>query len=222
MKIYLFLSFIMLTVFTFSCASKSDYQQTNFEVNNLRSDMDRLHDDMALFKKAYNPELQKVFSDNVLVAEGYRKSIEKTKNDMEKISDSLNVLLHESENDRMLISENLRTSTTQNVVNEFRQLNNEWKATIFELSNLVRASEKAAESSQHAAMRAAEKAGSAERSSQYITEYMNMVNEQAISLNRIQERIRNLDINIRKISKRLDEIEKPKNKKEKEKGDRKE
>ena len=215
MKKIICLSFLLLTVFTFSCASKSDYQQTSYEIIQLKNDMDRLHNDMALFKKAYNPELQEVFSDNVRAAENYRKSIEKTRRDIDYISANINELLRESKNDRLLISENLKTSTAQNVVNEFRQLNNEWNAAVFELSNLVRTSERAAESSHNAAIQAAEKAGSAEQSADHIAEYINLINRQEKSLSRIQEKIKDLELKIRKISKQLDEIDEPESKKRK-------
>ena len=209
MKKILFLSVIMLTVFTFSCASKSDYQQNNFEIAKLKNDSKRLHNDMVLFKKAYNPELQEVFTENILAAEQYRKSIDRTKNDIENISDKIHFLLRESENDRMLISENLKTATAENIVNEFRQLNIEWDTTIFELSNLITVSEKAVDSSHNAAMQAAEKAGSAEQAADYIAEYVNLINRQTRSLSRIQDKIKTLDIKIRKISTRLDEMDKP-------------
>lgn len=215
MKKIFYLSFLLLTVFTFSCASKSDYQQTSFEVNQLRSDMNRLHEDMAMFKKAYNPELQKVFTENVLAAEKYRKTIEKTKNDIQNISGKIDILLRESENDRMQISENLKTATAENIVNEFRRLNIEWDTTVYEMSNLVRASEKNVESSHNAAIQAAEKAGSAEQSADYIAGYINIINRQAKSLNRIQDRLKKLDFEIMQISKRLDEIDEPEKNKRK-------
>ena len=205
---------MLLIVFASGCASKSDYQQLSLENKQLKNDM-------ALFKEAYNPGLQKLFSENVLAAEKYRKSIEKTKNDIDYITGSIDKLFRESENDRMLISENLRTSVSQNVVNEFRQLNIAWNSTIIELSNLVRNSEKAAESSHRAALQAAEKAGSAERSAGYVAEYRDLINEQARTLNRIQETLKNLDIKIRKISKRLDKIDAPEREKGKEKADHK-
>lgn len=205
-KVYLFLMFLMVSLF--GCANKSYYQQINLEIAKLKNDSERLQNDMALFKKAYNPELQEVFSENILEAEKHKKSIEKIQNDIENISNRIHVLLRESEHDRMLISENLQTSTAENIVNEFRQLNIEWDNTIFELSNLVAASEKASVSSHRAAMQAAEKAGAAERSADYASQSMNMIEEQRRSLSKIRDKIRNVEMEIRKLGKRLNEIDK--------------
>jgi len=215
MKKILCLSVLLLAVITSGCASKSEYQRLNFEITKLKNDSERLRSDMALFKKAYNPELQEVFSENVLTAKKYRKSIEKTQYDIENLSDKINDLFHESENDRMLISENLQTTTAKNIVNEFKQLNIEWDATIFELSNLLRNSEKAAASSHNAAIQAAEKAGSAEQSADYVAEYINIINRQTRSLSRVRDKLNDLEFKIRKISKRLDEIDRPESKKRK-------
>jgi methyl-accepting chemotaxis protein len=214
MKKLIYLLAMLPLVFTYSCVSMSEYQRLKFEFEQLKNDSENqyaeLHNDMALFKEAYNPELQEVFSENVLAAEKYRESIEEIKNDVDDISYKIENLLRESENDRVLISENLKTSTAENVVNEFRQLNNQWEATIFELTNLVRNSEKAVESSHRAAIQAAEKAGSAERSADYAVESMNRIDRHTKSLGKIQERIKDLEFKIQKISKQLNKIEEPK------------
>jgi len=217
MKKILFLIVMLPVVFIYGCASKSDYRQLDYEFKQMKTDSEKLHNEMAMFKKAYNPELHKVFSENVLAAEEYRQSIEKTRHDIEYISNQISDLLRQSENDRMQISENLKTATTENVVNEFRHLNREWDTTVSELSNLVRTSEKAVESSHHAAIEAAEKAGSAERSADHIAEYMKLVNRQSRSLDRINEKLKDIEFKIRKIGERLDEAEDPKRHKTKEK-----
>jgi methyl-accepting chemotaxis protein len=198
---------MFLLAFLFGCANQSFYQQIDLEIAQLKNDSERLQNDMALFKKAYNPELQEVFSENILEAEKHRKSIEKIQNDIENMSNNIHVLLSESEYDRMLISENLETSTAENIVNEFRQLNIEWDNTVFELSNLVAASERAAVSSHQAAIQAAEKAGAAEQSADYASQSMNMIEEQRRSLSRIRDKIRNAEAEIRKLRKRLNEID---------------
>ncbi len=213
MKNYFCLISILSVVLSVGCASTSEYNQLRVEFDNLKRDLNNqsaeLYHDMSTFKDAYNPNLQDKFSENVSAAEEYRKSIERTKKDIEKTSAEIDGLLSEAENDRMLISENLKTSTAENIVNEFRQLNIEWDNTIFELSNLVAASERASASSHQAAMQAAEKAGAAERSADYASQSMNMIEEQRRSVNRIGDKIRNIEMEIRKLSKRLNEIDKP-------------
>ena len=210
MRKILYLVVLLTLIIASGCASRSDYSRLNLEIEQLKDESAKLRNDMAMFKKAYNPELQELFSENLLAAENYRKSIEETKNDIENISIQISNILHESENDRMLISENLRTSTAENVVNEFRQLNREWDATVFELSNLTRNSEREVQSAHHAALQAAEKAGSAERSAEIVTEYVNRTKEQTRSLHDVHEKLKNIEIKIRKIGDRLDEIEDPK------------
>jgi methyl-accepting chemotaxis protein len=193
--------------FLIGCANKSYYQRIDLEIAQLKNDSERLHNDMALFKKAYNPELQEVFSENILKAEKHKKTIENIQNDIENISNQIHVLLCESEHDRMLISENLEASIAENIVNEFRQLNIEWDNTIYELSNLVTASEIAAASSHQAAIQAAEKAGAAEQSADYAYQSMNMIEEQRRSLSRMRDKIRNVEMEIRKLKRRLNEID---------------
>jgi methyl-accepting chemotaxis protein len=210
MKKIIYMIVLLPVVFTSGCSSRSDYRRLTLEISQLKNESEKLQNDMAMFKKAYNPELQELFSENILAAQNYRKSIEKTNSDIENISIQINNILHESENDRMLISENLRTSTTENVVNEFRQLNKKWDATVFELSNMVRNSERAVQSTHQAAIQAAEKAGAAERSADYLTEYVNRINEQTRSLHDVHEKLKNIENRIRKINDRLDEMEDPK------------
>ena len=216
MRKILYLIVLLTIIFTAGCASRSDYSRLNLEIAQLKDESVKLQNDMAMFKKAYNPEMQELFSENLLAAQNYRKSIEKTNNDIDNISIQINNILHESENDRMLISENLRTSAAENVINEFRLLNREWDATVFELSNLTRNSDRAVQSAHHAAIQAAEKAGSAERSAEIVSEYVNRIKEQTRSLHDVHEKLKNLEIRISKISDRLDEREYPKGNKGKE------
>ncbi len=217
MKNILFFTFMFLLFFLCSCVSTSEYQQLRFEFEQLKAysgnQYSELNNDMALFKASYNPGLQEVFSENVKAAEKHKKTIEELKYDIEIVSDKIKYLLNESENDRDLIAENLMSSTAQNVVNEFRQLNYSWANTIYELTNLTANSEKAAESSHRAAMRAAEKAGSAERSADYAVESMNQINEQAKSLGVIQEKIKNMESEIRKINRQINKTDEPERKK---------
>lgn len=214
MKNIIYVFVVLLIIFTSSCASNSDYRRLKLEFEQLKQNTDNqyleLHNDMSMFQKAYNPELQELFSENILAAEKNRVLIGDIKNDIENTSYKINNLLRESENDRALISENLRTSAAQNVVNEFRQLNNEWESTIYELTNLVHSSERAVESSHNAAIRAAKKAGSAERSADYIFASMDRIEKQTRSLSRIRERMKNLEFKIQRISKQLNEIDESK------------
>jgi methyl-accepting chemotaxis protein len=213
MKKIIYLFVMLPIVITYGCASTSDHRQLRLEFEHLKYESEKqyseLQNDMALFKDAYNPELHELFSENLSAAERYRKLIKEIKNDMEDISDKINILLRESENDRLLISENLKTATVENIINEFRQLNNKWETTVFELTNLVKRSERAIESSHQAAIQAAEKAGSAERSADYVYESMDLINEQSKSLSRMREKVKNIELKIRKINKQLNEIDEP-------------
>ena len=207
--VYIIIFFSVLV--TYGCAGTSEIQKLRSEFNQLKIDTQNkyvdLHNDMSMFKNAYNPELQEMLSQNLLTAEEHRKSIEAVKNDMENISGKMHNLLSESENDRVLISENLKTSTSENIVNEFRYLNYQWAATVNELSNIVKNSEKAAELSRRAAIRAAGNAGSSERSADYALESMNLIKEQTKSLNKVQRKIRDIEQKIRKISQQLNKVE---------------
>jgi hypothetical protein len=70
-------------------------------------------------------------------------------------------------------------------------------------------SENVSASSYQADMQAAEKAGAAERSADYASQSVNMIEKQRRSLNRIGDKIRNIEMDIRKLSKRLNEIDEP-------------
>ncbi len=218
MKKLLILTLLFPIFSFFGCASTSEHQKLKAEFEHLRTFSEQqystLNKEMAIFKAAYNPKLQEQFSENLLAAEEYRELIGKIKNDIEDISDRINRLLQESENDRMLISENLRTSTVQNIVNEFSQLNYYWASTVSELSNLVADSEDAAKSSHRAAMKAAEKAGAAESSAVYAVDSLNQLNKQAKSLGMIQEKVKNLESEIRKLNKQINREDEPKRKKQ--------
>ncbi len=213
---------VLLTIiFISGCASTSDYNRLRLEFEQLKRETElnnsSVQSDMEMFKQAYNPELQKTFSDNVTGAQEYLKTVEDIKNSIQITSDKINDLLTKSQNDRMMIAENLKDSEAQNVVNEFRHLNRQWDATLYELSNMVKESEKAVNASGRAAMHASEKAASAQTSADYAVESMNRIYNETKSLGEIQERMKTLEFKVRKINRQLEKNESPETKDHKEK-----
>lgn len=177
-------------VFTFGCASNSDFQQLRHEFeqlgNDTRNQYNGLQKDMSLFEKAYNPELQKSFSENVVAAENYRESIEKIRHDIENTSGKISTLLRESENDRMSIAKNLKSAEVENIVNEFSHLKNEWRNTVKNL--------------EEAAISAEKKVGAAQHSANLVVEFQKSIDKRINELVTIQKQ---LQADIKRIDSRL-------------------
>lgn len=209
MKRISFLLVLLPLVSAYGCASTSDYNSLRTEFEQLkqetRSQSSQLHDEMAMFRQAYDPELHNILLKNIKEAERHRDAISKLKMEMDNTSSRINSLLQEAEDDRMVIAENMRSSKAQNIVNEFRQLSTGWQMTLSELTNLTRDSEKAADDSYMAAIRAAEMAGAAEQSADFAAKSFNRVNEQMKSIGAIHERLKDVEFRVQRISRQLHE-----------------
>lgn len=209
MKIISYLLVLLSLVSAYGCASTSDYNSLRNEFEQLKQETrvqsSQLHDEMALFRLAYDPELHEIIVKNITEAERQRDAISKLKIEIDNTSDKINRLLQEAEDDRIVIAENMRSSKAQNIVNEFRQLSAGWQMTLSELTNLTRDSAKAADDSYMAAMRASEMAGAAERSADFAVKSFNRIDEQVKSIGAIHERLKDIEFRVQRISRQLNE-----------------
>ncbi len=204
-----FLLVLLLLASAYGCASTSDYNSLRTEFERLKQETgiqsSQLHDEIAVFRQAYDPELHEMLLKNITEAERHRDAITKLKNEIDNASNSITRLLQESERDRMVIAENMQTSKAQNIVNEFRQLSAGWQMTLSELITLTRNSEKAAEDSYMAAMRASEMAGAAEHSADFAVKSFNRIDAQMKSYRAIHERLKDIESRVQEINRQLHE-----------------
>lgn len=205
--LFLILMVLLFQVFPYGCASTSDYNSLRSEFDQLKQETrvqtSQLHDEMTMFRQAYDPGLHEIIVKNITEAERQRDAISKLKIEIDNTSGKINRLLQEAEDDRIVIAENMRSSKAQNIVNEFRQLSDGWQITLSELTNLTRDSEKAVDDSYIAAMRASEMAGAAERSADFAVKSFNRIDEQMKSIGAIHERLKDIEFRVQRISRQL-------------------
>lgn len=179
---------LLLSAVLTGCVSSSDHDRlkhdlarykTKVELHQRDCDkkVDQLVAEMMSFRKAYSEELHQQLTKNLAASEkSYKKALEIQKN-MEKLEQNLIGMSNLAERNCETIKKNARTSTTENVVNEFESLKRDWSRTISDVKERAKTLQGLVDKSNELVIKAQSAAIKATEDSRKVTEYEKKITE---------------------------------------------
>lgn len=177
------LSFLLLSLLITSCASKSDHEKLQSQLmqhkrlvdsyqrrsgdqikqfeKNATLELKQSRQEMASFKQAYNPELHADLKKNVEEAKAYYKMTLETLESIKKQENQIRQLVALAKKHTDITIKNAKASSTQNVINEFKALKENWKKQSKNFESTSAASKKSAEEALKLAIKSEKEASTA-------------------------------------------------------------